>query len=65
MSIAVIGSGPAGVSAARPLVEAGLPVTIIDAGLAPPVLASARPTLAELRSGVSDAGRYLVGVACG
>jgi choline dehydrogenase-like flavoprotein len=62
MNIAVIGSGPAGVSAARPLVEAGLPVTMIDAGVDPPSsTASAQPTLAQLRAGHPDAWRYLVG----
>jgi choline dehydrogenase-like flavoprotein len=60
--IAVIGSGPAGVSAARPLIEAGLPVVMIDAGFdhepSPP---QTRPTLHELRAGHPDAWRHLVG----
>ena len=37
---AVIGSGPAGVAAARALLELGLPVTIIDAGRELPVAAA-------------------------
>jgi choline dehydrogenase-like flavoprotein len=61
-AIAVIGSGPAGVSAARPLVEANLPVTLIDAGVEPSSsIPPTRPTLAALRSGDPDAWRYLVG----
>ncbi len=59
---AVIGAGPAGVSAAWPLIEAGLPVTLIDAGGAPrPAAAPTRPSLAQMRSGHPDAWRYLVG----
>ena len=61
VTVAVIGSGPAGVSAARPLVEAGLPVTMIDAGGGPPSLPATRPPLAELRAGGPDAWRHLVG----
>lgn len=60
--IAVIGAGPAGVSAARPLLEAGLPVTLIDGGHEPrSPLSPTRPTLAEMRAGHPDAWRYLVG----
>ena len=60
--IAVVGSGPAGVAAARPLIEAGLPVTIIDAGsesMPPPP--PDRPTLAELRRDAPRSWQYLVG----
>ena len=60
--IAVIGTGPAGVSAARPLIEQGLPVMFIDAGSEkrasyPPE----RPSLAILRQGGTEAWRILVG----
>ena len=61
-SVVIIGSGPAGVSAARPLIEAGLKVTVIDAGFNPgPQLPQERPSLAELRAGHPDAWRYLIG----
>lgn len=60
--IAVIGSGPAGVSAARPLIEAGLPVTMLDAGVAQePAVPQTRPSLAQMRASHPDAWRYLVG----
>jgi choline dehydrogenase-like flavoprotein len=60
--IVVIGSGPAGVTAARPLIEAGLPVMMIDAGFASGRASpNERPTLQEIRSGRSDGWRYLVG----
>ena len=59
--IAVIGAGPAGVSAAWPLIESGLDVTLIDAGQTPRPPAPARPSLAHMRSGDPDAWRYLVG----
>ncbi len=60
--IAVIGCGPAGVTAARPLIDAKLPVVMIDAGFdfksAAP---KERPTLHRIRSGHPDAWRYLAG----
>ncbi|MBF0323968.1 MAG: GMC family oxidoreductase [Alphaproteobacteria bacterium] len=48
--VIIVGSGPAGVSAAWPLVDAGLTVLMVDAGVdapAPPPVE--RPTLAEAR----------------
>ena len=57
-----MGSGPAGVSVARALVEARVPVQMIDAGdtpiSRPP---SIRPPLAALRTGAAEAVDYLLG----
>lgn len=61
-SVLIIGSGPAGVSVARPLIEAGHQVTIVDAGLDAGAQAQQlRPTLAEMRAGHPDAWRCLIG----
>ena len=60
--VLVIGSGPAGVSAARPLVDAGVPVLLLEAGtafLASP--ADGRPGLAELRQSTPRAWPHLLG----
>lgn len=61
-TIAIVGAGPAAVCAARPLIEAGLRVTFVDAGgdeaKAPP---EDRPTLAELRASAAEFWRDLVG----
>ena len=59
--IIVIGSGPAGVSAAWPLVEAGFNVLMIDAGhsaSAPPSID--RPDLKSLRTGGGNSWRDLL-----
>jgi choline dehydrogenase-like flavoprotein len=48
-TVIVIGSGPAGVSAAWPLVEAGCDVTMIDAGAPLPPVPADRPPLAAMR----------------
>lgn len=60
IDVVVVGSGPAGVSAAWPLVEAGRRVLMVDAGGAttpPPI---ERPPLAQVR-GRTDAWRHLLG----
>jgi choline dehydrogenase-like flavoprotein len=58
--IVVIGTGPAGVSACWPLVEAGRDVLVLDAGHGPTKnLAPDRPSLAILRGHARDgAGRH-------
>jgi len=59
--IIVIGSGPAGVSAAWPLVEAGIRVLMIDAGfsaLSPPSID--RPDLMSMRKGDKNSWRDLL-----
>lgn len=48
--VIVIGSGPAGVSAAWPLVEAGVRVLMLDASSAPLPVPPAHATLADLRT---------------
>jgi len=60
--VVIVGTGPAGVSAAFPLAQAGLPVCLVEAGgesLPPP--SASRPSLSELRHGVPDALDYLIG----
>jgi choline dehydrogenase-like flavoprotein len=47
--IVIIGSGPAGISAAWPLVEAGLQVLMLDAAGAVPLPAAPTGTIGELR----------------
>jgi len=48
--VIVVGSGPAGTCAAWPLVEAGLTVTMVDAGITrPPPPPVERPSLMEMR----------------
>lgn len=59
--VLIVGSGPAGASAAFPLVEAGFRVTMMDAGGLVPTNDPARPPLAHLRSGVPGKERYLLG----
>jgi choline dehydrogenase-like flavoprotein len=59
-SAIIVGTGPAGVAAAWPLVEAGWLVTLIEAGclpLAPPP--EGRPSLADLRRGGAQADLLL------
>lgn len=63
--IAVIGTGPAGVSAARALLEGGHPLTLIDAGYNAAISARTdRPSLVALRQGSPQAWRYLIGDDC-
>jgi len=58
----VIGSGPSGVSAAWPLVEAGRDVLMIDAGAeAAWQPRRERPPLHQLRDGAPEAASYLLG----
>ncbi len=60
--IVVIGTGPASVTAARRLLDAGLPITLIDAGLdVAPALRTDRPPLVDLRHGSKQAWHYLIG----
>jgi choline dehydrogenase-like flavoprotein len=47
--VIVVGSGPAGVSAAWPLVEASRNVVMLEAGTAKPAPPAERPTLAQVR----------------
>lgn len=58
--VLVVGSGAAGVSAAIPLVEAGLRVAMLEAGEAPAAVPADRPPLAELRTRGGD-WRHLLG----
>ncbi len=63
--VVVVGSGPAGVSVAWPLVEAGLPVLMLDAGAeaGPSRVAADRSSLASLRTdfGTGRSWRHLIG----
>ncbi len=60
--IVVVGSGPAGVSAAWPLVRAGLPVVMVDAGRDRfPVPPPERPAFSVLRRGAPGALGHLLG----
>lgn len=62
LPVTIIGSGPAGVAAARALIEARVPIRMIDAGDAPPTRPAAeRPSLATLRAGAPGAVQYLLG----
>ncbi|OAN55063.1 GMC oxidoreductase [Magnetospirillum moscoviense] len=62
LPILVVGTGPASVSAAFPLVQAGLRVWMIEAGEAAlPTPAADRPTLTELRTGRPGSVAHLVG----
>lgn len=60
--VVIVGSGPAGVSAAWPLVSAGIKVTMIEAGTRPIAeLEVGRPSLHELREGGGKAWKHLLG----
>jgi choline dehydrogenase-like flavoprotein len=61
--VLVVGSGPCGVSAAWPLVEAGARVTLVDGGFAPPPILSEPLELAfgELRRARDDQWRWFLG----
>lgn len=60
--ILVVGSGPSGVSCARALLDAGVPVIMVDAGVARlEVPAADRPTLAELRTQYANGANPLLG----
>lgn len=54
--VLVVGSGPAGVSCAWPLVEAGLNVTLTDPGQAMRLPSPGRPSLSAVRAG--DPGKH-------
>jgi len=59
--VTIIGSGPAGVSAAWPLVQAGIDVLMLDAGKSVSTNPdSDRPALNDIRKGGDDAWRYLL-----
>jgi choline dehydrogenase-like flavoprotein len=58
--VIVVGSGPAGVSAAFPLVEAGLQVLMVDGGRTATVEPPANPYLSE-RFGSDEQWRWMVG----
>jgi choline dehydrogenase-like flavoprotein len=68
-SVVIVGSGPAGVSAAWPLVEAGVPVLMIDAAPAPPPPAPPRGDIAAFRADPArwrhQFGADLAGLAAG
>ena len=53
----VVGSGPAGVSAAWPMVHSGIDVVMIEAGNALPDVDPARPPLAAARGSLDDCAR--------
>ena len=60
-SVIVVGSGPAGVSVCRPLIDHGVTVTMINAakdGVDPPIQ---RPPLSKLRAGEADASLSFLG----
>jgi choline dehydrogenase-like flavoprotein len=59
--VLIVGSGPAGVSAAFPLVEAGFRVTMVDAGRGVPTSGPTRPPLSHLRRGAPGKERYFLG----
>ena len=59
--VTIIGSGPTGVSAAWPLVQAGIDVLMLDAGKSVSTNPdSDRPALNDIRKGGDDAWRYLL-----
>ena len=58
--IVIVGSGPAGVSAAFPLLEAGLTVLMADGGKTPTVLPPAAPFI-DSRRADSDQWKWMVG----
>jgi choline dehydrogenase-like flavoprotein len=58
--VVIVGSGPAGVSAAVPLVEAGLRVLMVDGGAQPRVQPPETPYL-EARRQSTDQWRWMVG----
>jgi choline dehydrogenase-like flavoprotein len=57
--VLVVGSGPAGVSCAWPLVEAGLKVKLVDPGVPANAVALDRPSLSDVRGGLNR--RFLLG----
>ena len=59
MVTVVIGTGPAGVSAALPLVEAGLPVILVDGGLKVADLDVAQPYQQFRRANVDQASTFI------
>ncbi|MEM8962958.1 MAG: GMC oxidoreductase [Acidobacteriota bacterium] len=60
--VIIIGSGPAGVNAARPLVAAGLRVTMLDVGHRPdPEVSVPEGGFASLRRGDGEQQRYFLG----
>lgn len=59
--VLVVGSGPAGVSCAWPLVEAGLNVTLVDPGQSVSLPQPGRPSLSEVRSGTRPKHDVLLG----
>ena len=60
--VVIIGSGPAGVSAAWPLVEAGCSVLMLEAGVGQvPKPDTERPSLRELRRDAGAGWRHLLG----
>ncbi len=61
--VIIIGSGPAGVHAAWPLVDAGKRVTMLDGGMSPPVVLSSAPDLhfEEIRTKDHEQWRWFLG----
>lgn len=59
--VLIVGSGPSGVSAAWPLVQSGVNVTLVDPGGYPLAPDDSRPPLAEARTGTAANWRYLLG----
>nr|BAM15181.2 hypothetical protein [uncultured microorganism] len=58
--VIIVGSGPAGVSAAFPLVKAGIRVLMVDGGKVGPLAPPSRPYLTE-RAESNDQWKWMVG----
>lgn len=59
--VVVIGSGPAGIAAARALLDSGVDVLLVEAGDVVPPVPRERPSLSAARQGIPAAARFLLG----